>query len=105
MNEREISLQALNKVKQLLQDLIKEIEKTEEALRGVSVFSVAEISNKLGEHSQYVDVQDLGELVVVKPKRFLGGKIFGEIQDKLKPLGFSYVSDGRNSRWVKPKEA
>jgi len=104
LDEKNLAIQILEKIKQLLKDVLGEVEKLEATVKTAKpLIATSEVSKSLGEHSQYVDVQDLGEMLVVKPKKFLGGKIFGEIQDKLKPLGFVYVSNGKNSRWIKQK--
>jgi hypothetical protein len=100
-----VALKVIGKVKETLQNALRELDELEKTIKetGHEVLSLVELEAKLGDLAMLVNVHQSGQTVVVKPKRFLGTEAFRRIAAVLKPLGFTYVSDGRNSRWEKPQ--
>jgi ParB family chromosome partitioning protein len=52
--------------------------------------------------SDFVEVYRKGDLAIIKPKQFLGDTTFSDIHDKIKKMGGTYVSAGKNSHWEMP---
>ena len=50
-----------------------------------------------------VDVEDVEEVVVIRPKRFLGD-LWGPVNEAVRTLGGGWIREGRESRWEIRKE-
>lgn len=51
-----------------------------------------------------VDVEEGEDVVVIRPKRFLGD-LWGPVNEAVRALGGSWIREGRESRWEIRKEA
>jgi hypothetical protein len=52
-----------------------------------------------------LDFAEKGDLIVIKPKQFLGSENFARISAMVRDLGGSYVSEGKDSRFEIQKKA
>jgi len=50
-----------------------------------------------------VDVEEVEEVVVIRPKRFLGD-LWGPVNEAVRTLGGGWIREGRESRWEIRKE-
>ena len=82
-------------------DIVVTVTPTEEAAPRITVASV---EARLGGHLQEVEVSVEKEGIVVKPKGFLGREKFAAIAAVIEELGGRYVSAGKESRFLIPKE-
>lgn len=69
------------------------------------VVKVDEIRSALAEYEADLTISEEPEGIVIKPTRFLGREKFSLIAAKVRTLGGSYISAGKESRFVISKEA
>lgn len=75
-----------------------------EAVKSEQPGRLKEITNALGSLTQHVVIEDSIDSYIVSPKQFLGSNIFARISRAIEELGGKYLSDGKNSRWIIPKQ-
>ena len=65
---------------------------------------VESVRSRLAEYLEDINVSEEAEGIVVKPTGYLGRDKFASIAAIVRELGGNYVSAGRESRFVIPKE-
>ena len=60
------------------------------------------VESKLSEYINDLDLSSAPE--IISPKKFMGDR-WSSVMEILRPLGYGWVSDGKNSRWEHGKQA
>ncbi|MFW6117434.1 MAG: hypothetical protein ACOC6G_02495 [Thermoproteota archaeon] len=66
--------------------------------------NLAEVQSQLREYADDLSISETEEEIVVKPEGYLGRGKFKEIAAKMRELGGTYISAGKDSRFVISKE-
>ncbi|MFW6111379.1 MAG: hypothetical protein ACOC6H_05015 [Thermoproteota archaeon] len=66
--------------------------------------TLAEIQEELKEYTDDLSISEKEEGIVVKPEGYLGRGKFASIAEKMRELGGTYISAGKNSRFVISKK-
>ena len=65
---------------------------------------IAEVQEAFSEDlRQMLDFRDVGEYIMIAPKRFLGSDNFAKIASTIRELGGEYISAGKDSHFRVPK--
>jgi hypothetical protein len=56
----------------------------------------------LGDRVNLVDISKTQDSETVRPKRWLDREMWKEINNILRTFGFAWVSNGKDSQWLKP---
>ncbi len=62
--------------------------------------TIDQIKMDLTEYLGDLDIYEVDDNIVVKPRRFLGRKEFTVVSNRITSMGGRYVSAGRNSRFI-----
>jgi hypothetical protein len=73
----------------------------EHAPPGEPVATVEALKKDLSTHLEDLEISEEDENIIVKPKRFLGPD-FSPIAEIIECYGGSYISDGKDSRFLVP---
>lgn len=66
--------------------------------------TVESVRSRLSEHIEELEVSEEVEGIVVRPRSYLGRDKFASIAVIIKELGGSYISAGKESRFLIPKK-
>lgn len=66
--------------------------------------AISDVEAALAKYAKDLKITEEEEGIVVKPIRFLGRDIFAEVAGAIRNLGGKYISAGRKSRFIIPKE-
>jgi len=69
-----------------------------------SKITLESVISRLEEHLEELEVSEMAEGIIVKPKGFLGRDKFASVAAIIEELGGRYVSAGRDSRFLIPTE-
>jgi len=69
------------------------------------VITIAEVRAQLSEYADDLSIAEEAEGFVVRPVGYLGKEKFAAIAGKVRELGGTYISAGKESRFVIAKEA
>lgn len=91
MNEKSLTLRCPNCGEPISLQVLKVTEESS---------LINEVKRTIDDWIEDVDITEENGSVIVMPKGFLGGDIWHEINDALKPFDVEWVSAGKESRWV-----
>jgi hypothetical protein len=77
-----------------------QVTKVESKIVEKSVPLIDMVKSTTRKWSKEIDVIDQNEVVIVKPKGYLGKDVWQQINDSLKPFEPEWVSEGKESRWA-----
>ena len=86
-----------------LGEKVEEEAKKETKRREVKKFNIDEVKKFIQENKELLMLVETSEGFIVKPRKWIGDR-WGELNEKLKKLGFEWESAGKDSCWVKKKE-
>ena len=61
------------------------------------------VRSRLSEYIEDLTISEKAEMIIIKPKTFLGKDIFTSILSIVVEMGGEYISEGKKSRFTIPK--
>jgi hypothetical protein len=64
------------------------------------IYTLAEVQASLREHANVLSIAEEAEGIVVRPVSYLGKEKFTVIAEKVRGMGGTYISAGKESRFI-----